>query len=724
MQDHANEMPIYDVTGKLETTSPGAGTPGEAVENKVRSGRPEAKNTKKQASSKQPLIRPAETAAAKKSDPRPSAGDLFKAALEWHARGYNVVPVKRPDKDGVIKKHPGVRWKKWQRERIDEETLRGWRGLFANGLGFLTGEPSGAIVVEADGPIGKKLLAEFGLPRTLTILSGSGRGPHYHFKHPGRRVTTRANTEIQIDVKGDGGFAVLPPSLHKSGGRYEVLDDAPVADLPLGLLEFIEAKAAATKAAAAEAPEEEAEFNHFEAVGEAQTRDNVDQRLRDMRYHGEVGDGVNETQKFVVRALLWQGVGIDKIVEKIVEATRLIAPEGWNWKDEEKKVRDLCEGWIKKQEAKAKKPKAEAASRIKEHVELTCARDVKPENVNWLWKGWLAKKKIQLLAGSKGEGKTTLALAIAATVSAGALFPDGARAVQGDVIIWSGEDSVADTIIPRLIAMGADLSSVHIISAMVGESGKRRPFDPSEDLIRLEEAIANLPNGKAELLVIDPFVSAVKRGKNSHNNAETRQGLQHVYEFAQKHDIAVIGIHHLTKGTSGQAPVERVTGSLAIAALARIILIATKQQEGEVPSRLLIRAAINIGEPDGGFGYDLVGAFLDCYGVETSKIVWGDFVPGNPHQLINKAEGVPESEGRTAVSEARSFLEEALREGEVDVEEIRKQAKDEGHSPASIKRAKIGLGIVISRTRKTDGSYDKTFWALPPFSAVTGRPRD
>ena len=108
------------------------------------------------------------------------------------------------------------------------------------------------IVVETDGPDGEARLTEFGrkngpLPATLTIRSGSGRGFHRYFVHPGYRVTTRANPEIQIDVKGDGGFCVLPPSRHKSGGLYEVILPVAPAPLPHGLLEFVEAEARSAK---------------------------------------------------------------------------------------------------------------------------------------------------------------------------------------------------------------------------------------------------------------------------------------------------------------------------------------------------------------------------------------------------------------------------------------------------------------------------------------------
>lgn len=174
--------------------------------------------------------------------------DPYTAALWWFARGYNVVPQKR---GGV--KYPAVEWKDLQDRRVTEVELCRWRPMFANGVGFVTGAVSDAVVIETDGQEGEALLAEFEelhgpLPETLTIRSGSGRGLHRHFKHPGYRVKTKANPSIKIDVKADGGFAVLPPSLHKSGGRYAIVRSArELAELPEGLLGFIEKKAAQTR---------------------------------------------------------------------------------------------------------------------------------------------------------------------------------------------------------------------------------------------------------------------------------------------------------------------------------------------------------------------------------------------------------------------------------------------------------------------------------------------
>jgi putative DNA primase/helicase len=173
----------------------------------------------------------------------------FDAAREWMSKGYNVVPLKAVDA-----KHPGVKWKGLQTRLATADEVTRWKPLFSNGVGFITGAISGVVVIETDGLAGETVLAEFEhehgpLPDTLVVRSGSHRGFHRHYRHPGHRVKTTANENIKVDVRGDGGFCVLPPSPHKSGRVYEVMCDAEPAQLPDGLLAFIATKAAEAEGA-------------------------------------------------------------------------------------------------------------------------------------------------------------------------------------------------------------------------------------------------------------------------------------------------------------------------------------------------------------------------------------------------------------------------------------------------------------------------------------------
>lgn len=342
-------------------------------------------------------------------------------------------------------------------------------------------------------------------------------------------------------------------------------------------------------------------------------------------------------------------------------------------------------------------------------VAIVCAKDIKPEPVKWLWKGWLARGKIEIAAGTKGDGKTTLGLSLASTVSCGGKWPDSTIAEMGKVLIWSGEDGAADTIIPRLIAMGADLNNIFILSTVTERDGEKRPFDPSTDLAALEDTIARI--GGVDLVIIDPFVSAVTRGKNSHNNAETRQGLQHVVDFAEKHDCAVLGIHHLTKGTVGRDPLDRVTGSLAFTALARIVLatVTRKESESEGPPRMLLRVASNLGPSGGGFGYDIEMTILHEPAIEVSRIKWLEEVEGDAHELMAEAEEVKDKSD-SALAKACEFLREILKVGPKSAKEMERRFADAGHSEKTIRRAKAELKIKSFRNKTTPEVW---MWTLP-----------
>ena len=142
----------------------------------------------------------------------------------------------------------------------------------------------------------------------------------------------------------------------------------------------------------------------------------------------------------------------------------------------------------------------------KSTVVLTCGADLTPEPVQWLWPDWLALGKFHLLAGAPGQGKTTIAMGMAATVTIGGRWPDGSRCAAGNVLIWSGEDDYTDTLLPRLIAAGADRSRVFFVDG-TRTGGVVRPFDPSTDTRTLKEAIQQI--GSVRLIVIDPVSTAV-----------------------------------------------------------------------------------------------------------------------------------------------------------------------------------------------------------------------
>lgn len=344
-------------------------------------------------------------------------------------------------------------------------------------------------------------------------------------------------------------------------------------------------------------------------------------------------------------------------------------------------------------------------------VDLIRGSDLRLEPVAWLWPGWLARGKLHVLGGAPGTGKTTLAMQLTAVVTTGGRFPDGTRAPVGNVVIWSGEDDPADTLAPRLVAAGADMDRVFFVGD-VAAGADRRPFDPARDTEALARRLAEA--GGASLLVVDPIVSAI--AGDSHKNAEVRRGLQPLVDLAGRAGCALLGVTHLTKGSGGREPVDRLTGSLAFGAVARVVMVAAKRREDETedgaPSRLFLRAKSNIGPDDGGFGYDLQQTELAHHpGIAASFVAWGPAVEGTARELLAVAEADTGAGGTGELAEARQFLVDLLAAGPVPTKTVQADAIGMGLSWATVRRAKEALGVVAERAGfGRGGSFN---WRLP-----------
>ena len=143
----------------------------------------------------------------------------------------------------------------------------------------------------------------------------------------------------------------------------------------------------------------------------------------------------------------------------------------------------------------------------KPHLISRRAAGIEPKHIEFIWPGRIARGKHTAIAGEPGSGKSQLSVYIASTISRGGEWPCGeGRAPVGNVIILNAEDGADDTVVPRLMAAGADLERVHIVSAVRQEDGKgRRTFNLQADLMLLEQKIAEI--GDVALVIIDPISS-------------------------------------------------------------------------------------------------------------------------------------------------------------------------------------------------------------------------
>lgn len=320
-------------------------------------------------------------------------------------------------------------------------------------------------------------------------------------------------------------------------------------------------------------------------------------------------------------------------------------------------------------------------------VDLIPASELTCEPVRWLWQGWLAGGKLHLLVGAPSAGKTTIAMAIAAAISAGGALPTGELAPEGKVVVWSGEDDYADTLLPRLRAMGLKDDQILFVDGRRDRRGRRRHFDPASDMDALRAKIKQV--GDVAMLILDPIVGAVTG--DSHRNTEVRRGLQPVVDLAEETGIAVLGITHMAKGTAGRDPTERVIGSIAFAAVARVVMIAGHGEEGG----LLVMAKNNLAPAEGGIRYSLEAA--DVNGVKTVKVKWGDRVSGSARELL-KAQEDDKEIGQTALDSACEWLDALLQDGPVLSKQVKDAAEEAGIAWRTLNRAKKILKVTSEKT--------------------------
>lgn len=198
------------------------------------------------------------------------------------------------------------------------------------------------------------------------------------------------------------------------------------------------------------------------------------------------------------------------------------------------------------------------------------ASDVKPEPVNWLWKNRIARGMGTLVVGDPGLGKGATLTKVAAAVTRGGMLPDNHPIEPGGVILMSPEDSEAHTIVPRLIAAGADLTKIILLSKVTeyDEEGnpRERPITFPGDAPILEEAIKDC---NASLAIIDPVMSMIDMKYDAHKDQAVRFALGRVLDVAEKQGCAVVGVMHLNKGQSSNA-LYRSGGSIGFIGLFRV----------------------------------------------------------------------------------------------------------------------------------------------------------
>jgi hypothetical protein len=313
----------------------------------------------------------------------------------------------------------------------------------------------------------------------------------------------------------------------------------------------------------------------------------------------------------------------------------------------------------------------------------------------------LPAARLTLFGGKPGDGKSGVTIDLTARLTTASPMPDGWRP-KGPltVLLLNGEDDPSDTLVPRLIAAGADLARVIVATGTVLDdaTGVPRSWALPGDVDVHCQLVRD--NG-IDLAIIDPLAAFIGTSIDTHRDAAVRSMLHPLSDMARRERCAVIGVRHHRKGGAADAR-DAGTGSVAFTAAARMEWVVGRDPQ-EQSRRVLAVAKTNIGKEAQSLAYVLAEAPGEW---ATVQVVWQGTSPLTANQLVGEAVS---EEDRGALDEAVDFLRSALGDGPVPAKDVERQAKDASVSYPTLRRAKTRLKV---RSRKSSGT-GSWVWELP-----------
>ena len=317
---------------------------------------------------------------------------------------------------------------------------------------------------------------------------------------------------------------------------------------------------------------------------------------------------------------------------------------------------------------------------MKQDLELIRMSDIQPEEVQWLWYPYIPLGKLTVIQGDPGEGKTTFVLAMIAALTKGEALPEREPLDPVNILYQTAEDGLADTIRPRLDALGADCSRVLVIDE------SKRELSLSDERIRqaMEET-------GAKLLVLDPLQAYLGAEVDMHRANEVRPILKRLGAVAEQMGCAVILIRHLNK-MQGQKSGHRGMGSVDFQAAARSVLLVGRTKE-DPQLRIVVPDKSSLA-PEG----ESIAFALD----PELGFQWKGYCAYNAEELLGGSTKQVQTKTMQAEETLRNLLDKPA-----PAEEILRRITAAGISERTLMTAKKNLGVL---SEKRGAQW---FWRLP-----------
>jgi len=334
---------------------------------------------------------------------------------------------------------------------------------------------------------------------------------------------------------------------------------------------------------------------------------------------------------------------------------------------------------------------------------------IRVKGVNWGWGGYVPLGKLSMIEGDPGDGKSLLTIDLAARWSTGATLPDGSNgAGPWPVILVSAEDDMDDTIVPRLMAAGARLDYVHLITHGASPD---LPFDLVTGVPALR-ALAMATGARA--IMLDPLSAFLGDGTDSHNDHSVRRALQPLKSLAESTGAAVLVVRHLNKGGQGTKALYRSSGSIGFVGAARASFIVAPDPN-DPAMRILACTKTNLARKPSSLRYEITTteAGIPYVRWKGAAELSAQMVLDGPDRPQSEAQEETRSKKRQR-DYAGQFLLNLLADGPKDWKTIVEAGKEDGFSARTLERARADVGLI---KESGDRGQSTTCWRSPALLA-------
>ena len=383
----------------------------------------------------------------------------------------------------------------------------------------------------------------------------------------------------------------------------------------------------------------------------------------------------------------------------------------YTWEEAQETLRDVF-GRYPSGEQYADTPEDETAEAptLLRRLKLTRASAIEPEPVIWAWEpdpgqGRIPAGALTLAAGREGTGKSSFAIWVAAQLSRGTL-PGTFYGQSRNVLYAAVEDSWSRTLVPRLMAAGADLTRVFRVEVENVLSGEEMTVSLPSDVDLIEETIKE---HEMAALIVDPLMSTLGRSTDAHRTQDVRQALEPLVRMAERTKALTLGIAHFNKA-SGTDAAQLISGSGAFKDLARALLVFARDRESE--DQVMTQVKNSLGRLDlPHIGYVIEGVDVDTRlgTANVGRLTFTGPVEMGVEDMLSSASGMDVGERDEAAQWLVTFLSDPKNGGECAATELLKAGEKDGFSKDVLKRAKKKAEVV---SQKAGGTGVGWVWAL------------